>query len=79
MFQPINKRFERLHDMLLIYGVEDLTHSVTPFCDNAISGEFTNDFVVWIEADAAFVRGDSHQDGFKTRISADIGYQVVDI
>ena len=73
VFQPIDDRLERLHNTLLIYRVEDLTHSVAPFCDNAIRGKFINDFIVWIEADANFVRGDSHQDVLKTRISADIG------
>ena len=79
MLQSIYERFERLHDALLINGVENLAHPIGPFRDDSVSGEFLNDFVVWIKADTALVRSDSHQDAFKTGISADIGSQVTDI
>ena len=63
----------------IIDWIENLTHSVFIWSDDAISCEFTDNVIVEIKASSFLVKSDTHKHSFKTWISTYVCNEVRDV
>ena len=64
---------------MVINRIDNFTHPIGTFRDNAIGGKFANIFIVNVEFDPPIVGDNLHQERFKARFLSDIGYQMLDV
>lgn len=63
---------------MLVDRISDLTHSGLAALNDSIRDKCVYAGVVGVENSTSVIRGDSHENTFKLRVSADVGKQMVD-